>query len=327
MKKTTKILFFVLFLIPILGFSIKTYAVTQENDISIKANPTNPNPFSPITLTVTSFATDLNKASIEWRSGGKIVFSGVGKTSYSFNVGGPNTSVSFEITILPEGETGVIRKNFSIGVSDMDILWEAVDSYTPPFYKGKALPSKEGQLKLVAYPNTSGLSQATQKNITYTWKNNFETIKSASGTGKNKYIFTNSELKNIEKISVLVSGPNNSYNAEKSLTINMIEPEIIFYKKSPLEGILYENAITQNEYLEEDEITFVVEPYFLSYKNGASGFKYDWKINGESTSLPSNPRELTVRPQARGGYATLEFSIENLTKLFQNVVGSLRVEL
>ncbi len=328
MNKITKNFLFIVFIVFAFVGMTKVFAIdAQGNDITISTNPESPLPFSQVAITLTSYSMDLDKANIEWNSNGNTVLSGLGKTKYSFTTGGPNTSTVFNVNIIPEDQSQSITKTFAILPSDIDMLWEAMDSYTPPFYKGKALPSKEGRIKIVAYPNTSGLSQTSQKNISYTWKNNFDTVKSASGSGKSKYIFTNSDLKNVEKISVSASGPGNSYTAEGSVSINMVNPQIIFYKKSPLEGALYQKSISNEDYLPEDEITFLAEPYFMSFKNGESGIDYSWKINGASVDTPKSPRELTVRPSARGGYATVSFSLENTKKLFQSVANNIKIEL
>lgn len=324
-RNFTKILLFIFLLC--LSQSTSSVIIAQGEDVSINIVPTNPKPFGQATISVESFALSLNNAQIDWRANGKTVLSGQGKTTYTFTVGGPNTSTTLDITIIPNDGSTSIKKTINITPSDIDLLWESVDSYTPPFYKGKALPTKQSQIKIVAFPNTSGLSQTNQKNITYSWKNNFNTIKNASGTGKNKYIFSNSDIKNTEKISVEALGPGGAYKASGSAVINIESPQVLFYKKSPLEGILYQTSLKDGDYIQENEITLVVEPLFMTFKDGASSLKYTWKINGNSIETPDNPRELTVRPSSRGGYATIEFGLENTSKLFQSIVKSLRVEL
>jgi len=45
-----------------------------------------------------------------------------------------------------------IDKEIVIEPAQLDILWESTDSYVPPFYEGKALPSIESTIKVVALP-------------------------------------------------------------------------------------------------------------------------------------------------------------------------------
>jgi len=299
----------------------------QPDDIFVEINPENPRPFGDVSLSLGSYAIDINKAEIVWSSNKKILFSGTGKTVYSFKAGGVNTNTIISIEITPEETSIKINKQIVITPSDMDILWEAVDSYTPPFYKGKALPSQEGLIKIVALPNTSGLINVDTKNISYTWKLDDTISQNASGFGKSSYTFRNSSLSDGEKISVVASGKGSSYNTEGFVKLNITNPELIFYKKSPTEGIIYENAFLNDGYVTDKEITFVAEPYFLAMKNNISDFSFKWKINGEDIETPKKPRQLTVRPDGNGGYATINLSIESLSRLFQSVAKNLRINL
>lgn len=310
-------------------FSLNTSLAfsAQAEDISVKLTPENPKPFSDVTISLESLNVNIDNANIEWKSNGKTVLSGQGKKTYVFKTGGSNTNTNFEVSILPENSSISIKKTINIAPSDIDILWEAVDSYTPPFYKGKALPTKQSKIKVTAFPNTSGLSQINQKNLTYTWKNDFNTIKNSSGLGKNTYTFLNSEIKNVEKIGLDIINQSGSYKSSGNLNINIVSPEVIFYKKSPLEGILYQKSIENNDFIEEDEVTIVVEPFFISSIENRNTFKYEWEINNTRIDTPTNPFELTVRPSSRGGYATINFMIENINKLFQKVEKSIKIEL
>jgi len=77
----------------------------------------------------------------------------------------------------------------------------------------------------------------------------------------------------------------------------------------------------------EDEATVVAEPYFLAYKGNENDFTYSWQINGQDIDTPTKKTELTIRPSSRGGYATVSATFENLTLLFQKVVGNLKIDL
>ena len=311
----------------ILFLANTSFAVTQisPSDIDVNIVPSNPAPFENVTVTINSYATDLNGASIEWSDSGKVVLSGVGKISYSFQTGAVNTSKNLSVKISPSDVAGTITKQILIKTSEIDLLWESPSAYTPPFYKGKALPTSESTLKVVAMPNTVGVATA-RKNMIYAWKSNFNAISGASGYGKDSYTFKNDSLNAGEHISVAVSSTNSSFSAQDSVDIPIIKPLLLFYKKSPTEGVLYQNVLTNDSFMTEDEMTVVAEPYFLSTGN-TNDFQYAWKINGNDISTPKNPFELTVRPSSRGGYATISLSLESISKLFQTVAGSIRINL
>lgn len=298
----------------------------QESDVTATLIPENPQPYDDVTINLTSYATDLNKAMIQWQSGSNIVLSGYGKTSYSFKASGPNTITIIDVVIGIPGSIDNIKKRIAITPSEVELMWEGVDSYTPPFYRGKSFPSAEGLIKVVAIPNTSVIKKG-RGNITYTWKAGDNTVQGVSGYNKDSYVFQNSELNDTEKVSVTAESIGGEYNATNSVEIPITAPKIIFYKKSPTEGILYNEALTDGVFMKDDEFTVVAEPYFLALKGNEGSFNYIWKINRDEISTPSKKTQLTIRPASRGGYATIGVTLENLSTLYQKVVGELKINL
>lgn len=298
----------------------------QDSDISAETIPENPEPYQNVTIKISSYATDLNKAKIEWTNNGKVVLSGLGETSYSFKTLGPNNALIFNIAITPEGSINKINKQVVVKPSEIDLLWEAIDGYTPLFYKGKAFSSAEGIIKVVGIPNTNTIKSG-KGSMTYSWKSKDNSVVSASGYNKDSYVFKNSELNSSEDITVIASSLDGQYDATRQINIPIISPKIIFYKKSPTDGVLYNQALVDDTLMSENEFTIVAEPFFLAYKNKESSFTYDWKINGTSIDTPSKKTELTIRPTSRGGYATIGITMENLKSFFQKVTGQLKLTL
>lgn len=298
----------------------------QDGDIDVTTIPENPEPYQNVTIKISSYATDLDKAFIEWRNGSQLLLSGYGKLSYSFQALGPDLATDFYITITPPDIEDKFVKKVTIKTSEVELLWESTGSYTPPFYRGKSFPSRESVIKVVAIPNTNIIKQG-KGSITYNWENDDNAVQSASGYNKDSYTFSNDQLKTKESVSVRASSVDGKYNATKTIDIPIVNPKIIFYKKSPTEGVLYNNALLDGTFITEDEVTLVAEPYFLAIGGNEVSFSYGWKINGETIATPSKKTELTVRPAARGGYATIDLVMENLNFLFQKVSGRLNLNL
>lgn len=295
-----------------------------ESDINVEIVPENPRPYSDVTIKLSSYATDINSASIDWIVNNEKVLGGIGRATYSFKTNGPNSPTIIKVNIVPQG--GVqISKQVLIQPSEIEMLWQAVNSYTPPFYKGKALPISEGQIRVVAFPNTINVAKADKKNMVYAWNLNDESMQNDSGYGKDSFVFQNSILLNKEKIKLSVSSVDSSYNATGSLEVGVASPKLIFYRKSPINGTLYNTAIDGSTTMYEDEMTIVAEPYFLNRNSG--DLQYSWKINNDSIDAPSKETELTIRPSSRGGYATIDLSVESATKLFQSIKNNMRVNL
>jgi hypothetical protein len=300
--------------------------LVDASDITVNILPENPQPYSETTLSLESFATDLNKARIDWKNGKNILLSGIGKTSYSFTTLGPDVGVGFVISIVPSGSATVITKRVTVSPKELDILWEAVDGYTPPFYRGKSFAPSEGTIRAIAMPNTALLG-STRGNVTYTWKNNASDSSNSSGYNKDSYTWENSNLNIEESITVSASSVDGQYNATKTIRIPISSPEILFYKKSPTEGVLYNKALVGETLITEDEATIVAEPYFLSVKGNEYNLAYQWQTNGNNIATPSTPNQLTVRPTSRGGYATISLIIENTALLFQKASAELKLIL
>lgn len=319
--------FFILGIINIPLFSFAENQIEiQEGDISLDTSPKNPEPYENVTINLSSYATDLNKAIISWQSEGNIVLSGIGKTSYSFQAGPVGSSITFNINITPAGSMVSINKKATIYPSEIEIMWEAVDGYTPPFYKGKSLPISGSLIKAVAIPNTKTI-RSGNGSITYTWKNSDNVVQDASGYNKNSYIFKNSILDKSNNITVEASSVAGNYNAGKTIDIPIYKPKLVFYKRDPAEGIIYNNALNKEMFMSENELTLVVEPYFMPIKENNNNFSFNWKINGASIATPSKKTELTVRPTSRSGYANIDVSIESLSEMFQKLTGKLKITL
>ncbi len=326
----TKIKFFLLgfFILGIINIPLFSYAENEievsAGSISLDTSPKNPEPYENVTVNLSSYATDLNKANITWQMDGNIVLSGMGKTSYSFQVGGVGSSNVFNISISPVGSMSTINKKATIYPSEVEIMWESVSGYTPPFYKGKALPISGSLIKAVAIPNTNTI-RSGNGSISYTWKTSDSVDQDASGYNKNSYIFKNSVLDKSNNVGVLASSVAGNYSAEKSIDIPIYNPKLVFYKRDPAEGILYNDALNKETFMTESEMTLIATPYFMPIKTNVSDLSYSWKINDKSIATPSKKTELTVRPTSRSGYANIEIAIENINEMFQKLSGKLKI--
>ncbi len=329
MNKIRVKLFFVFMLgvltFPLLSFSESEITI-QSEEISFEVIPSNPEPYQSVTVMLYSYAADLDRAIITWQNNTGVVLSGIGKKTHSFVAPGPDESIYFDIVINPTEQSGTLRKRIIITPSEIDLMWESVDSYTPPFYKGRSLPSRGGTIKVVAIPNSNTITSGIGS-IDYTWKNNKETDLGASGYNKNVYIFKNSLFEKFSNIEVQASSVSGNYNAQKNIQIPTYSPQLIFYKKSPTEGLLFNNGISGDYLMTEDQATFLAAPYNLANKEKDFLFTYKWSVNSNPISTPSKKNEISIRPEEKGGYANISLVIENLNELYQKVTNSFKIIL
>src|SRR5258708_975218 len=68
-------------------------------EIDITMSPENPGPNETVQISIVSYTTDINAASISWQLNGVTKLAGKGKKSFSFSTGSTNTNTSLNIFI------------------------------------------------------------------------------------------------------------------------------------------------------------------------------------------------------------------------------------
>ncbi len=321
---------FILFSILPFAVSAQTFSAIKESDVVVKLSPQIPGPNESVTITLQSYAIDLNKANISWTVNGKLTPSTeVGGKSIKITTGGVGSTISVVAEIKGTGFEN-ITKNILIRPAEIDLLWEVKDSYVPPFYKGKALPSSESTIKVVAIPNikTASGTKLKSTDFVFNWKRNFDSVQASSGYGKDSFEFKHSYFNKTENISLVVSGVSLPTGADSQLSLTPGSPKILFYEQSPLYGTQYQKELGQLFTMNTDETSIVAEPYFFSPKNVIySDVQFKWNVNGASVSNQSPKNVLPVRKGGTGGSSKLTITVESITKLFQSATKTLFVNL
>ena len=295
-------------------------------DILVNVAPENPAPLENVNITLKSYVNNLDVVSISWSINGKNVSSGIGKKSFSLNApkAGGETSVIATIS-LPDGTTDT---KIIIRPSAMVLLGEAMDSYVPPFYKGKALPSPDSRVKVVALPEIkSGSNLINPKNLTYVWKKDYTNNQDGSGYGKNTFIYVNDYLENSNNIGVTAGTTDQKFSSTSNIDIGMKEPKIIFYKNDAKLGTIWEQALSDGHKILGDEI-IEAAPYFISPKDiRVPTLTWDWFINGQTIDVPSYRKNMIPLQAQAGtsGTSKIRLEINNTDKIFESVVKEINV--
>jgi hypothetical protein len=299
------------------SFVLKANAISSA-DILVSISPQNPAPNENVNITIKSYAYDLNSVLISWSLNGKTMSSGIGKKSFSFTTGkaGEEMSVIANAS-LPDG---VVSTKITIKPSIMVLLWQANDSYVPPFYKGKALPTSSSEVKVVAMPEIrSSSGYVSAQNMVYSWKKDYTNNVDGSGYGKDSFLFVNDYLEDSNNISVTVSTIDQKNSSDASITIGTAEPKILFYKNDSNIGTIWEKMLTNPYKMQNREIVEAV-PYFISPKELRNPtLVWSWFINDNrvtSTSLNKNLMPLEVKTGTHGT-SKLRLNITNTDKILQ----------
>ncbi|MBI3888342.1 hypothetical protein HY311_00945 [Candidatus Nomurabacteria bacterium] len=299
---------------------------SSPDTILVNIAPQNPAPGETVTITLNSYVDNLNSVLISWSVNGKSGLSGIGKKSFSLNApaAGAQTTV-IATTKLPDGD---INTTMLIKSSVMILLWQADDSYVPPFYKGKALPSPQSEIKVVAMPEIKSGSQTTNPtNLVYTWKQDYTNVPDGSGYGKNSFTYVNDYLDGSNNIDVVASTVDQTSSSEASIDVGTYQPKIVFYKNDLQLGTLWEQAISDEHKVTGDE-TIQAAPYFISPGDiRIPTLIWSWSINDSPVVIQSfqqNLMPLKLQPGV-SGTSKIDLQISNTYKLFENVSKEINV--
>ncbi len=318
---STKVLFLILALFLIGGGALNAQISGKASSISMEAVPQTPGPFERVIVRLSSFSMDLNRSTISWFINDRLIKKGIGKKTFSFTTGDIGETSKISVSV-GSGILGNTTQAMSFIPSEVDLLWEAIGVYTPPFYKGKALPTPQSLVKVVAFPHLKFPSGNEIKNdfLIYKWKKNneYKDFNSQSGYGKNSVVFRRSLLRQTEKIEVDVSSKSNKLSGYNSLFLGQYNPEIIFYEQNPIEGVLYEKALGKEFNMENSETTIVAEPYFFSTSSrGGESLLFEWKLNNKVFNSGPSKGIITFRTDGESGTSKLSLDIKNLVRFLQ----------
>ncbi len=311
-----KLKFLLLTLVILLPMAVASAASTSS--ILVDMVPSNPNPHENTTITLNSYANNLDSVMITWSVDGRTVSSGIGKKSFSVTAPATGVEENVVATIaLPDGTT---ETKITIRPSVMVMLWQANDSYVPPFYKGKAIPSIGSEIKVVAMPEIrTNTGIVSPQNMTYVWQKDYSNQADASGYGKNSFSFINDYLENSNNVSVVASTVDQQFSSEGSVDVGASDPKILFYKNDSILGTIFEQAIGSEHIIQGSEI-LEAAPYFISPKAlQTPTLIWSWFINDSRVSLDSYMKNFMPLQVESGSHGTskLKLEIENSDKLFQ----------
>jgi len=278
---------------------------------AISLSPKSPEEGESFVITVSSFLADLENSLITWTSDGEVLGQGVGKKTLAVD-SAKNEIIVVEIQDRTSGET--IRQRIPIIPSSIDILWESVGSYTPAFYKGKALPTLESTINVVAVPDRSDRSS-----LYYLWSKEFSSQPGQSGRGVNSFSYVGTALELSNTVSVEVTGSQNGYFAQKNSVIQYRNSEVVFYEEDESLGTLFNKALKNGHNLDGNKISLTAIPYFVGVEDISSdNLTIDWAVNGINTAIPSQKNKMRfVAPQGTTGEVVVSVFIKNITRLFE----------
>lgn len=295
--------------------------ISLPDELSVELIPNYPQPNERVFISLALYTDNLNAAEITWYKDGKVVLSGRGETRYSFKLGKAGEETVIEVRIKLLSGT-YFNKRIALNPAGLDLIWEA-NSYVPPFYQGKALQARQGSVKVIAMPNfVKNGKQVPAQNLIYEWGNGVESYQSQSGYGKNVLILNSSILGRSEEVEVLITDPINGIATDGFLTLQPVDPEILFYENSPYYGHLLERAVGSIE-LKSAEAQILAAPYYFS-REDLGRLEYNWRLNGQSIpNLSGSRTAIFKKPEGERGSSNILLDIVNNNRILQQADANL----
>lgn len=290
--------------------------------IEITLSPEYPQPGQTVRAEVTSSSENVRAFNIIWLLDGEIQEQGAGIASFTFIAGELGDAQNVGVVVeSPQGQ--IYSKTITVQPAQVTLLWEA-NTYTPPFYEGRALYSSGSFITAHAIPRfvdeEGELYDASE--LIYTWSKNGTVLGSYSGIGRDSLVTQGPKFFGDYILSVEVTTPDNIQVARSAARVATIDPEGKLYEIDPLIGVVYHRAITnEHEFFGASQFEVQAEPFFMdvSQANDTS-LLYEWSINGEDAfGLNDNPSQLRVQLDTDQDITTtIQLSIEHLRHLLQS---------
>lgn len=263
----------------------------------------------------------INAQLIRWFINGTEDFTSKNKNDIKHTAGdiGTQTIIKASVT-LQDGS--VVEAFRTIAANRVDLLIDA-ETLTPPFYKGKTLPSSGSEVKVTALVFTK--ERSPESSYSYLWKINGSVQNGGAVKGGNVLSFVPS-FDTSTLISVNVLNTNGQVIASKSETLPIAEPELLFYEKNPLRGMSFVSMSNPYIFI-GDEIQIRAEGYYMNTALAGSNILREWKINGTVVENdPQNPQEISLQKEGTSGGSQVSFHIRNLQQLLQGVQDSITIQ-
>ena len=312
MQARSKMFFLLVFLVFPAGLIHAQIAVpSTDGRITISMTPENPVPNGYVRLSALSSTIDMERSDVTWYADNTLIAQGIGQTEADVSAGPLGSEVV--VAVVAQSADGMVASGQAfIRPTELDLLWES-DSYTPPFYKGRVLPSAGTKIRAQAIANLK-LPDGTlvpESGIAYTWRRNGSVIQTASGRGRSFAVFPAPALFGTDLIEVEAVSADGMLAGKTAVRIPSVEPVLLLYEDHPLFGILYGKALGQAATVKDAEVTFAAVPYFAeAVSPDDSQLAYNWTVNGER--VPADyirPSAVTINSEGSSGSARLALSL------------------
>ncbi|MBI3442567.1 MAG: hypothetical protein HY007_02275 [Candidatus Sungbacteria bacterium] len=263
--------------------------------LSLDAQPPSPSPGQSVTIHAATPTLDTATTFFNWSVDGtrKPKLSGYGHDSIQLIAGAVGTPILVDVVIT--GASGQpAQSSITVYPSTVALSWYA-ETYTPAWYRGKALPSPNSVVIVTATPHVvvNG-AELKPENLVYTWgyENRDRLL---VGVGKQSFSVQMPDQTDVdEQVRVTIEDMGHRIRKEASIFITTTLPRAVVYRLTPLGGIDPRAAASILPAFRHETIDLQAEPFFFPARS-KNDLRFEWTIGGLSPSgNPQNPFITTV---------------------------------
>lgn len=308
----------ILFVVALPAHADDIFDQLSLKSLRIVQSPAYATPGQNVRLSVEDPSLDPNAASITWTIDGKRGEAGPVKEIFvTAGKLGSETTVSVRV----ETDNGAELASAVIRPTKLTVLWES-DSYTPPLYSGRRLPSGGTSIIAQAMPHfvrTNG-TVIPAKDLIYTWRRNGRVIGGVSGLGASSARLDSPGLFASDTITVDARTRDNLLQGRAEFVIAAEEPVLNLYPSHPLYGPYFENAVPASATITDTQTAFIAIPYYIRATSPADPrLTFEWTVNGHAVPPDEKNKAAVTIAAKNGGRAEVGLSISDAKDLYTNV--------
>lgn len=292
----------------------------SADDFFAEIYPEIPGANERVDLELDSYSFNVNNLYIIWFKNGEKQSSGYGNDKYNFTTG--KTGETIVISVSIEANNTVYRKEFRFTPSEVDLLWEAIDAYTPPFYRGKPVFAKQGKVRITAIPETQLIAPTDAPNLVYYWERNKKKDPANSGFGKHFYEFEGEALLSSDEIKLTTNDRReNSYAQQRIELIPSNDIDILFYEINPEGRLLTQRALNNISRIDGSQVHTSFHPLSMSStETNFTDLFVGWKVNNEERAPQdfAQQNEIAISSNNAAGQIQLGIELDSIKKILQS---------
>lgn len=271
------------------------FAQFTPNPLVLLATPQSPSPGEIVVIEASTPTLDKNRIFFDWTVDDKnrTDLSGLGKNLIKITAGSVGSSIRINVSISG-ADKEIKPASLVINVSDLSLVWSA-GTYVPHWYKGKALPTQNSIVRVVAVPKIIIDGAVLRpESLIYHWDLDDEE-NMLVGIGEQTFRFQMSNFpKTTHQIEVTVEDNEKIVRKKGRILLTAISPEVKIYPSSPLGGVEFRSSSFFTFTKLRGLLDFVAEPFFFTV-SAKKELNFNWQVaNREIQGTPNNPYLLTI---------------------------------